>query len=98
MSNCFRPRDRPKVVLAHGASGVKGAKPSFKDYLATPEGQAELRVFVQRVDARVQLDWNRLPPHLRGGALCSPQACVCIPVLRSSTCMIHAQVQYTRGV
>ena len=61
------------------ASGVKGAEPSFKEHMATAEGQAELRAFVQRVDARVQLDWDRLASRLRGGALCNPHKCVCRP-------------------
>ena len=71
--HCFHSGRRDSWPFKHGASGIKGAKPSFKDHLATVEGQAELRAFVQRVDARVQQDWNKLPPHLRGGALCKSQ-------------------------
>ena len=45
--------------------------------MATAEGQAELRAFVQRIDARVQQDWDRLPPHLKGGALSNSHGRVC---------------------
>ena len=81
LTKCFHPRDRPIVALQHGASGNKGAKPSFKDHLATVEGQADLHAFVQRVDARVQQDWNKLPLHLRGGALCISHKHVFHPTL-----------------
>ena len=70
--NCFHSQCRdPAWRCKYGASGVEGAVPSFKDFMATAEGQAELRTFVQRVDARVQQDWNKLPQHLRGGVLCN---------------------------
>ena len=76
MLNCWYPNERFKVALAHGAGGAKGAKPSFKDHMATVEGQAELRAFVKRVEARFQQDWNKVPAHLRGGALCISHRCV----------------------
>ena len=97
---CFRSDRRDSIPLKYGASGVKGAEPSFTEHLATEKGQAELRAFVRRVDDRVQQDWITLPPHLRGGAVYSPQACVCTPVssVRSSTCICYSQVQFTRGV
>ena len=65
------------MVAKYGTNGVEGAKSSFKDHMATVQGQAELRAFVKRVDARVQQDWNKLPAHLRGGALCISHKCVC---------------------
>ena len=67
------------MALKYGANGVKGAEPSFTQHLATNKGQAELRAFVHRVDARVQRDWNRLDTHLKGGALRNARACVCHP-------------------
>ena len=76
------------MVAKYGASGVEGDVPSFKGHMATAEGQAELGAFVQRVDARVQQDWDKLPPHLRGGALRVMRVRVsAILVVRSSTCI-----------
>ena len=78
MLECFRSLIAETAWHSqYGASGVKGAKPSFKDYLATVEGQAELRAFVQRVDDRVQQDWNKLAPAPE--RRCAVQfACVCL--------------------
>ena len=67
------------MVAKYGTSGVEGAVPSFKDHMATAEGRAELRAFVHRVDDRVQQNWDKLAPHLRGGVLCNSHACVCRP-------------------
>ena len=85
------------MALKYGASGVKGAEPSFKDHLATAEGQAELRAFVRRVDDRVQQDWNKLPSHLRGGARCNSRACVLSSQWRKLECIFHSRVQNTLG-
>ena len=74
---CFYTKSRDKLAVEYGASGVKNDEPSFKDHMATAEGQAELRAFVQRIDARVQQDWDRLPAHLKGGALSNSHGRVC---------------------
>ena len=91
MLHCFDSRLRESMVAKYGASGVEGAKPSFKDHTATAEGQAELRAFVQRVDARVQQDWNKLasaPDRRCAGASCISVSVM--PVVTSSTCIFHS--------
>ena len=59
---------RKKVMAAYGSDGKRGGQPSWEAHVRTPAGNAELRAFAERVQARYKAEVSAQPAHLLRGA------------------------------
>ena len=59
---------RSKLMAKYGPDGARGGLTSWTDHMRTPAGEAELRAFAERVQARFQAEVSAQPAHLLRGA------------------------------